>query len=113
MAANLRARQRLRFSETALLAIPRPGPRHDHAGGHVAGRPGAGAPTGAVGGRRHPDDARERPAEAAKAHETGVEADLRHGPLGLAQERHRALEPAPLQIAVRRLAERLLEGPDE
>ena len=44
---------------------------------------------------------------------TDVQADLRHRPLGLAQQRHRALQPAPLQVAVRRLSERLLERADE
>src|SRR3954470_9140927 len=113
MALNLRARQRLRFSETALLAITRPGPGHDHASRDIAGRPGTCTPARAVRRRGHSDHAREGPAEAAEAHETDVEADLGHRPLGLAQQCHRALEPAPLEIAVRRLAERLLEGPDE
>ena len=48
-----------------------------------------------------------------EAREPDVQADLGHRPLGLAQQRHRALESAPLQVAVRRLPERLLERADE
>jgi hypothetical protein len=60
---------------------------------------------GAVGRRRHAQDLAERPAERAEAREADVEADLRDAAVGLAQEERRALDPAALQVAVRRLAE--------
>src|SRR5262249_13115562 len=59
------------------------------------------------------DDLAERAAERAEAEEADVEADLGDAALGLAQQEHRALDAAALQIAVRRLTERRLEGADE
>src|SRR5215207_441515 len=114
MGVTLRRSVVIRFSETAVLRFAaRARPGHDDTCGHVARGARAGAPGGAVGARGHPDHAAEGPAEAAQAREPDVEADLRDRLLGLAQQRHRALEPASLQVAVRRLAERLLEGADE
>src|SRR3954453_8042381 len=109
MRGTLRSAIAIRFSKTAALRrAARSRPRHDHARGYIAGGAGAGAPCLAVGGRRHPDHVGEDPAEGAEARETDVQADLGHRPLRLAQQRHRALQSAPLQVAVRRLAERLL-----
>src|SRR5215210_2331481 len=115
MATTLGLARLPRFSETAVLVAMarRPRPRHDDAGRDVSRGAGAGAPGVAVGRGRHPEHAAERAAEGAEAREPHLEADLRHGPLGLAQQRHRALEPAALQVTVRRLAERPLERPDE
>src|SRR5215217_8981016 len=113
MGRTLRRALAVRFSETAGLRRPAwSRPRHDDARGDVAGGARAGPPRLAVGARRHPDHARERAAERAEAREPDVQADLGHGPLGLAQQRHRALEPASLEVAVRRLAERFLERAD-
>src|SRR3954451_47507 len=115
MAPTLRAPRRTRFSETALLEamVGRSHPGHHDARRHIARGAGAGAPGAPVGARRHTEDAPEGAAERPQARETDVEADLRHRPVGLTQQGHRTLEPPPLQVAVRRLAERLPEGPDE
>src|SRR3954454_2799840 len=113
MGGTLRRAGAIGFSKTALLRlVAGPGPRHHDARGHVAGGARAAPPSLAVGARRHPDHAGERAAEGAQAREPDVEADLGDGPLGLAQQRHRALQPAPLQVAVGGLAERVLERPD-
>ena len=48
-----------------------------------------------------------------EAGEADVEADLGDAAVGLAQQEHRPLDPAALQVAVRRLAERRPEGADE
>ena len=58
----------------------------------------------AVGGS--PTISRKVRAERAEAVESDVEADLGHGTVGLAQQLHRTLHPAALQVAVRRLAKR-------
>src|SRR4051794_22582449 len=115
MAATLRRAVGSRFSETAhLLAMSgRPRPGHDDACGHIPRGARPGAPSLAVGRWRHPEHARKSPAEGTQAGEADVEADLGYGPLGLAQQRHRSLEPAPLQIPMRCLAEGLLERADE
>src|SRR4051794_26703007 len=107
MGGTLRRAVALRFSEIAVLPRPRPG--HHHARGHVARAAGAGPPRLAVGARRHPDHLGEGAAERAEAREAHLEADLGHGPPGLAQQRHGALQPAALQVAMRRLAERVPE----
>src|SRR3954469_19986716 len=52
------------------------------------------------------DDRPERPAERAQAAEADVERDLGHARVRLAQQRHGPLDAPPLQVAVRRLAER-------
>jgi hypothetical protein len=111
MGATLVARARPGFSQSARWTVE---PRR-HAAGHARahGRPGRRHGALAVGGRRCPDDVLERAAERAEAREADVEADLAHGPVGLAQERHRPLDPPALQVAVRRLAERRAEAADE
>src|SRR5689334_2655449 len=67
----------------------------------------------AIGRRRLADDVRERAAGRAEAGEPDIEADLGDAAVRLAQECHRALDPAALQVAVRGLAEGRLERPDE
>ena len=42
-----------------------------------------------------------------------VKADVAYAALGLTQKEHRPLDAAPLEVAVRRLAEGGPEGPDE
>ena len=59
----------------------------------------------AVVRRRLADDLAERAAEGAQAVEADVEADVGDAAVGLAQQEHRALDPPPLQVAVRRLPE--------
>src|SRR3712207_4783950 len=87
MARTLRRAGAVRFSETAVLRLAaRPRPGHHDARGHVPRGAGAGPPALAVGGRRHPDHAREGAAERAEAGEPDVETDLRHGLLRLAQQ---------------------------
>src|SRR5215218_2259976 len=116
MRCTLRSAPAVRFSEIAVLRgrrAARPRPRHHHARRDVAGRARAGPPRLAVGRRRHPDHAREGAAERPEAREPDVQADLRHGALRLAQQRHRPLQPAPLQVPVRRLPKRPLERADE
>src|SRR5215207_2448575 len=114
MRNTLRRAIAIRFSKTAALPrAARSRPRHHHARGHVAGGARAGSPRLAVGAWRHPDHVSERPAEGPEAREPDVQADLGHRPLGLAQQRHRSLQSAPLKVAVRRLAKRLLERADE
>jgi hypothetical protein len=51
------------------------------------------------------DDVLERAAERPEAEEADVQGDLGDAAVGLAQEDHRALDAAALQVAVRRLAE--------
>src|SRR5579885_2323744 len=52
------------------------------------------------------DHGPERPAERAEAAEPDVEADLGDRPTGLAEQFHRPLHPAALQVAMGRFAER-------
>src|ERR1700742_4015871 len=103
MGSKLRAGALLRFSETAGSR-----PAHGEAGRH---RDGLAAR--AELRRRLADDLAERAAEGAEAEEADVEADLGHAAVGLAQQEHRALDTAALQVAVGRLPERRLEGADE
>src|SRR5436190_13574305 len=91
------------FSKTARS---RPGHRE-------AARRRLGAGALAVLARRLPDDRPERPAERAEAREADVEGHVGHAPIGLAQQEHRALDAAALEVAVRRLAEGRAEGADE
>jgi hypothetical protein len=67
----------------------------------------------AVAGGRLADDGPEGAAEGPKAREADVEADVGHAAVGLHEQEHRALDAATLQVAMRRLAERGPEGPDE
>src|SRR5215211_3467567 len=67
----------------------------------------------AVRAGRYAHDLAERTAEGPEAGEPHVEADLGHAAIGLAQHEHGALDPAALEVAMRRLAERRPEGPDE
>jgi hypothetical protein len=48
--------------------------------------------------------------DAAEAH---VEANVCHGSVTLAQQKHRALDPSSLQVAMGRLAEHGAEAPTE
>src|ERR687898_1406347 len=99
----IRAR-RPRFSKTA-----RSGPRLGEAGrdrSEVRRAP-------AIRGRRLADDLGERAAEGAQAGEADVEADLSDAAVALPEQEHRALDPAPLQVAVRRLSEGGAEDPYE
>jgi hypothetical protein len=54
----------------------------------------------AIGARRLADDLPEGSAEGPKAGETDREADVGDGAVSLTQEKHRALDPPPLQVAV-------------
>src|SRR4051812_6279731 len=99
MAATLPADHALVFSETA----------RSHPGGDEAVRRADRLGRSAVRRRRDAHDPPEGSAERPEAGEPHVEADLGHTAIGLAQQVHRPLDPAPLQVAMRRLAERLLE----
>src|SRR5689334_8661021 len=71
--------------------FPGPGPRRDEARRHCDG--------GVLGPELRggePDDVAEGPAEGAQAGEPDVPRHVRDGPVGLAQERHRPLDPAAL-----------------
>src|SRR3954471_20225839 len=103
MDAKLVEGRPIRFSETARSRPGHPEARRDRRDG----RPPA------IGARRLADDVAERAAERAETGEADVEADLGDAPVGLAQEEHRALDPAALEVAVRRLAERRPERADE
>src|SRR3954452_6998472 len=70
-------------------------------------------PAGAERGRRLADDLPEGPAEGGEAGEADVEADLADRVLRGAEQVHRALDAPPLQVAVRGLAEGVLEGADD
>src|SRR5439155_13056558 len=59
------------------------------------------------------DDVAKRAAESSKAPKPDVQADVGHGAFGLPQQEHGALDPAALQVAVRRLTKGRPEGPDE
>ena len=67
----------------------------------------------AVARRRLADDLPERAAEGPQAGEADIEADVGDAAVGLAQEEHRALDPPPLQVTVRRLPEDGAEAADE
>src|SRR4051794_24365796 len=95
MPATLGPHRSPRFSETA-----RSRPRHLE-----ADRDGVAPRAGAVGRRRTADDGGEGAAEGPEAGEADLEADLGDAQRAVAQQRHGALDPAPLQVAMRRLAE--------
>ena len=61
--------------------------------------------THAVVRRGLADDLMERAAEGPDASETHVKANVGDAAVGLAQHEHGALDPPPLQVTVRRLAE--------
>src|SRR3954452_5939556 len=87
---------------------PRPGRRHLEAVG-CDHRPVAFA----VVRRRLADDLAERPAERPQAREADIETDVGDAPIRLAEQEHRPLDPAPLEVAVRRLAEHPPEAATE
>src|SRR5919199_3619346 len=64
---------------------------------------------GAVGRRRHPVRAAEARGERADALQADGRADVGDRPIGVPQQRRRALEPAREQVLVRRLSERAPE----
>src|ERR1700682_1052957 len=82
------------FSETA-----RSGPGHDKARRSLNS-----VLASSVFGRRHADDIVKGPAESAEAREAGIEANVSHTSIGLAQHEHGALDTPALQVAMRRLA---------
>src|SRR4029077_1625965 len=103
MRSMLLAVRRARFSKTAGS-----GPGHREAGGgvhHIAPR--------AVVGGVHADDVAKGAAEGPEAAESDVEADVGDVVARFAQEEHGALDPAALQVAVRRLAESRSERADK
>src|SRR2546423_238896 len=102
------------FSESALFGGSAGGARPGHrpAGWNAQGAAVRGE-AGAVARRRLPHDRAERAAECAEADEADVEADVGHRSVRFAQQLHRPLDPAPLEVAVRRLAERGAELPAE
>ena len=63
--------------------------------------------------RRLADDLPKRATERPQAVEPDVEADVGDAAIGLAQQEHRALHSAPLQVTVRRLPEDDAECADE
>src|SRR5262245_54063121 len=103
MFATLHPVSRPRFSEAALLPR-RARPGHRPACRHPQRRSLAREAL-AVRRRRFTDDRAEGAAEGTEAVEPDVEGDLGDGTVGLAEELHRALHPAALQVAVRRLPE--------
>jgi len=91
------------FSKTA-----RSRPRH-----HEARRHGRHLPAQPERRRRFTHDHLKCPAERAEAVEADVEADVGDAAIRGTQQKHRALDAAALQIAVRRLAEGLAKPADE
>src|SRR5438270_1229293 len=63
--------------------------------------------------RRLANDVAKAPAERAQAVEADVEADVHDAAVGRPQQEHRPLDPAALQVAVRRLAEGRAKSSDE
>jgi len=55
----------------------------------------------------------EGAAECSQTGEADTEADVGHAPIGLAEQEHRALDPPPLEVPVRPLAEHCVEAADE
>src|SRR2546429_2567505 len=78
-----------------------------------AGRDGDDRPALTIPGWWLADDVAKDPAEGAQAGEPPIQADVRHAPVGRAQQEHGALDPPALQVAVRRLAKGGAEGADE
>src|SRR5207253_11502258 len=67
----------------------------------------------AIDAWRFAHDLAERSTERAQAGEADIEADVGHAAGRLAQQEHRALDTAALQVAVRGLPERRVERADE
>ena len=82
----------------------------DHAGRHGGARRVVAGP---VGARRLPDQLGEAAAERPQRRRAHRHAHLGDGQVTAAQQRHRALDPAGHQVAVRRLAVGLPELPRE
>src|ERR1700728_4124378 len=104
MGATLNRGVAARYSESALLP-GRAQPRHRPAGRH-AQRSADARETRAVCRGRLTDDLAEGAGERAKAVESDVQADLGDRKAGFAQQLHRTLHPAALEVAMRCLAER-------
>src|SRR5690349_4062460 len=104
MAARLSPAAARVFSESARC---RPVPGHLHAARDV--RPPIALRALPVFGWRLAEHVAESAAEGAQAGEAHVEADLGHRQVAVAQQRHRALDAAALEVAVRRLAEGVAE----
>jgi hypothetical protein len=66
-----------------------------------------------IGARRLADDLPERSAERPQASETDSKADVGDSAVSLTQQKHRALDPPPLQIAMGHLAEDRAEAAAE
>src|SRR5215831_18625313 len=101
------------YSETARShphARRQPGPRGSHL--EAVGRFDRLVPHSVLRWRLA-DDGPERPAEGPQAREADVVANVGDAPLGLAQQEHRPLDPATLEVAVWRLAEAGVEAADE
>src|SRR5437868_2920648 len=103
MPATLRSAAGDGFSKTA-----RSGPRHGEARRH---RSGLGSI--AILARRSADDLAKCSAEGAKTAETNVQTDIGHAAVCFAQEKHRAFDSSPLQIAMRRFAKGRPKGTDK
>src|ERR1700674_2890674 len=95
--------RRLGFSETA-----RSGPGHDKAGGGQNGLLAS-----AILAGRYLHDVAKRAAESTQACEANLHADIGDTSVGLSEHEHGPLDPPALKVAVGRLAEGGLEGPDE
>src|SRR5437763_12443272 len=78
-----------------------------------AGRNGDGRVTLTVSGWWLADDVAKDPAEGAQAGEPHIQADVRHAPVGRAQQEHGSFDPPALQVPVRRLAKGGAEGAAE
>jgi len=66
-----------------------------------------------IAARRLADNLPEGAAECPQARETDVKTDVGDGAVGLSQQKHRAFDPPPLQIAMGRLAEDRTEAATE
>src|SRR5487761_74715 len=82
-----------------------------HPGHREAGRHRQMASARAICNGRVAHDLVEGAAESAEAVEADLEADVGHAPIAFAQQEHRALDPAPLEVTMRRFAKGRSEGP--
>src|SRR5262249_2908878 len=112
MLATLRSRAGGYLSGTARTICghggARPGPRHGE-----TGRDNLGSCSTAVLTWRLADDVAKGTTERAQAGEAHVQTDVGHAAVRFAEQEHGALDAATLQVAMRRLAERLFERADE